>query len=302
MSNTLKSINELLQENTFFHGEVDSFKNLSKVLDNDTLANFFKETIEYNHKNVSMSAFKDDEVYEDIDLYTFIKNLNANNIEENLSSLPCSLRITNVQMLSTELKKICIQLYKETGFPVTVNMYVTPGAGKNCFSYHSDPQETLVYQVRGNKKWFIPLDKNSKKIIGITGAPPEDVDQLENFEFKISKDNFAFLPHGMFHKAEAFEGDLSIHITFAFLTYFKTQFQLFLDDEIRNILNIQETYYEKLNEGSLEDWINQVKDYFKANETSEIIRKVKARISKEEVQILKLGRPYNHNYDPSKKL
>lgn len=286
---------ELINKHEFFHGEIEELDSIKNYLTEDKIAGFFQKAISEQIRNVFISPFKDGDAFYGLDVNKELSNLNPDDFFEKLSTLPCSVRLTNIQILSEDIKKLCLSMYKESGYPVTVNMYVTPGEGKNCFLYHPDPQETLVYQIKGDKKWMIPLDDNNNKIIASTAEEHYVGDFKNLYQYDLKEGQFSYLPHCMVHKAEANKG-LSIHITFAFLTHFKTSFKLFLEDEIAKSIGFKESYYDILDDESLRKWINDSKKYLLSQSPEEMMRKIKARINSEEIQILKYGRPYLHRF------
>ena len=292
MNNKIKEISKLVKESSFFHGELALGEHLQKILTEAHVANLFKKTITESHENVYLAGFKDGNTYKDVDLDILAKDCSEKNLYSKLEKLPCSARITNVQILSKELKEITMQMYKQLGFPVTINMYITPGADKNCFLCHPDPQETLVFQIKGRKKWFVPQDDNGEYIIARSQQDVESVKENKNYSFEFKEKDFIFLPHCMLHKAEAYEDELSIHISFAIATHFKSSFELFIKDELDRALESKDTYYDKMTDDSAIKWINKVRDTFCSVSDEEFLEKIRARINKEELKTLKLGRPY----------
>ena len=132
---------------------------------------------------------------------------------EKFSELDTSLRVTNIQNLNPEIKKVQLYLYKNFNLPSSCNLYLTPSSTANCFNFHSDYQEALIYQIQGQKKWTIPLDEKNAPLLTIKEDDPYE--NKEKLSFDIKKHDLFSLSHSIIHKAEFQGNEVSVHLTFA---------------------------------------------------------------------------------------
>lgn len=257
----------------------------------DQLTDIIHETLKSKNQNITVSGYKDGEFFPDFKAEEYFSNTKTETIIRDLSNLPCSIRLTNIQLLNSELKKVCLSLYRKLDIPVTVNLYITPGAGKNCFTFHADTQDTLIYQLYGRKKWFIPIEEK-KEVFSLSAGYLTDFEKLESNSFEIEERDFYYLPHCIVHKAEAYENELSIHITFAVLNSFKSMIPIFINDEMERLLSLNKEYYETINSESSKKCLDLIKNKLLETDTENLNNQFWARINKERLKVLKIGRHY----------
>lgn len=150
----------------------------------------------------------------------FVNNANKDEIRSKLenhtfTSIDTSLRITNIQNINPEIKKVQLYLYKSFKLPSSCNLYFTPSSKANCFNFHSDYQEALIYQISGSKKWTIPLDENKNPLLTVNHNEDNPYEKEDNITFDVKKNDLFSLSHSIIHKAEHQGDEASLHLTFA---------------------------------------------------------------------------------------
>lgn len=135
------------------------------------------------------------------------------------SELPYSFRLTNIQRLDEPVLQACRSLEARLGAPVVCNLYVTPRAGKDCFLFHADHQDTYVCQLAGAKEWFFPYEEGADELLRhvaskVVPAMPKDA-RAERIVLTPSMQ--MRVPYGLVHRAECLGETPSVHLTFAAL-------------------------------------------------------------------------------------
>ena len=158
-----------------------------------------------------LSAFKDGKSAE-LDKEGLIEDLQLSSIIE-LNNMSYSLRVTNIQKLIPQIKEAVILIFKKYGLACACNMYFTPNKNNNCFVYHSDYQETLIYQVYGEKTWVFPLDEDNKYLrvpnFRFPGYSPK-----KTFKKIFKPGSLHSVSHSLLHRAFLEGKSPSIHLTF----------------------------------------------------------------------------------------
>lgn len=292
MIEDIEFLKNLLEKSELFNGKIEGTQALKDHFSEEYLNKIITKASTNIKKNVVFAAFKDGQPFTDVDLDKEVAKMTCENVLSVLKQLPCSVRVTNVQQIDDDLKKLCLYLYKETDYAVTVNMYITPGAGQNCFLYHPDDQETLVYQLYGRKNWSIPLDENKKEIYSYIPFTENDSIKSE-LSYILNSGEMTYLPNCLVHKAEAFPEELSIHFTFAFTNFSKAAFRVFIGDEIDKAIDFGKSRFKQADTESMSIWIDKIKEHLSAMNTKETVSTIEKKFKREEMQILKFGRHYD---------
>lgn len=139
-----------------------------------------------------------------------------------LSRLKKSFRLTNVQLFVPAVARACEELSKTAkGRVFSANLYFTPNSLAQCFVMHSDPQETFVYQVHGQKKWtFIELADGtflSEKYESNFTLKDYQKGKIQGKEYELNLKEGEALSFGynLHHRATNLHDLPSVHITFA---------------------------------------------------------------------------------------
>lgn len=275
----------------------------SSLVDNFTEQDFIqiiKQMIEYDKVKddyCTMSSFLEGKKTWWIDLTKELeKRLEAP--FEQLKDLDFSFRFTNVQNCYAPLKEVCNQLQK-LNLPTTVNMYVTPNANSNCFTFHSDYQETIITQLRGSKQWFFPQSKDGKRAIYITNTDvPQKYPEID--EFVLEQGKVLSFGQCFVHKAHHIGDEISIHLTFAI--YRKNLFD-FLFMISKDLFKTDESVHDllvarDLNTQQFSDVFNRMIQSFSELDLQDYIKKFKRLDMKEEIELIKKGRIYPHEIKP----
>lgn len=212
--------------------------------------------------------------------------------------LPCSLRLTNVQLIEPQVLRMCKLLEKKYGKLFTCNLYYTPGPERNCFDFHVDQQLTFVCQISGSKDWIFPLE-NQECLIYLKETNFHS-DMVREHEFKhelLVPGQCLEVPFGMVHKVEIQGTSPSLHFTFG-------SFEHTQDMVIQNLISLalkesglDENIKQNLNR---EELVNIVSEFQKAIQQigpESFAKEYMGKLMTDEFRVAKMGRPYKK--DPS---
>lgn len=120
-----------------------------------------------------------------------------------------SLAMTRVDAYAPHLKTLCDSIRATVREQVKIGVIVTRGKG-GAFTLHYDPEDLIILQVEGRKRWKIFGPPVVNPIVGMAPpvAPPEDT---LIFDEVLEAGDFLFLPAGNWHRCEN-ESSRSIHL------------------------------------------------------------------------------------------
>jgi hypothetical protein len=147
-----------------------------------------------------------------------------------------SLSVTRIDDYAPHLKKLSDSIRSTLREQIKVGAIVTTGTG-GAFRLHYDPEDLIILQVEGRKRWKIFGPPVINPIVGAPApkAPPEDT---LIFNEILEPGDFLFLPAGNWHRCEN-ESARSLHLGIFFqppngLDVIKSiTSQLLADDELR---------------------------------------------------------------------
>lgn len=210
---------------------------------------------------------------------------------QNLKSLNKSFRLTNIQLYHGPVKKLCDDFYLETNKVMTANLYFTPHSEAQCFTWHSDNQHSLTYQLSGEKRWSF-LQKNNvflkethEQEIVLKDYLAKKIEAQEE-HFHLKKGSWLTFPYCLLHKAQNLGAESSVHITFAYNHPTVLDFAKFLQGHIMED-DYREIYYKPVN-------IDQfIKNLPRLDITkSDLLKKFYDHFKEIEDSKKKYGRPY----------
>jgi hypothetical protein len=120
-----------------------------------------------------------------------------------------SLSVTRVDDYAPHLKKLSDNIRATLREQIKVGAIVTTGTG-GAFRLHYDPEDLIILQVEGRKRWKIFGPPVVNPIVGAVppAAPPEDT---LIFDEILEPGDFLFLPAGNWHRCEN-ESARSLHL------------------------------------------------------------------------------------------
>lgn len=168
-----------------------------------------------NFPYVTLSAFKDGVSFNlsEEEKATFLSGE-----MERIKELPCSFRVTNVQLIDPVVRAFTENCYQKHGLLTTTNLYITPNSDSQCFVYHGDPHDTLIYQLTGAKEWSFP--KQQRELAFLKPALRADAaafnEKKISFEEElvtIRQGEVMSFPLHLIHKACNKDLEISSHLT-----------------------------------------------------------------------------------------
>jgi ribosomal protein L16 Arg81 hydroxylase len=125
-----------------------------------------------------------------------------------------SLCITRIDEHAPHLTTLCDDIRSRSFEQIKVGVIVTTGKD-GAFKLHYDPEDLIILQVEGSKRWKIYGPAVSHPVIGMPpqAPPPEDA---PIFNEVLQPGDFLFVPGGNWHHCENGTGR-SIHLVFFFL-------------------------------------------------------------------------------------
>jgi hypothetical protein len=120
-----------------------------------------------------------------------------------------SLIVTPIEPYVPHLAVLCDRLRARLNEQIKVGVIVTTGKG-GAFKLHYDPEDLIILQVEGSKRWKIYGPAVPSPVIGMKPPepPPEDVPV---FDEVLEAGDFLFVPGGNWHHCENGPGR-SLHL------------------------------------------------------------------------------------------
>jgi hypothetical protein len=131
-----------------------------------------------------------------------------------------SIRIRNVQMLSSRLVGFARRLSQELSGLVNINAYITP-SGKTAFKPHYDDHDVFVAQCFGDKRWVVNKEYDNRIEFPSARLHSNEVhvrrsDAASEQHYSLHERDVLYLPRGTLHYATASERG-SIHLTLSYM-------------------------------------------------------------------------------------
>lgn len=120
-----------------------------------------------------------------------------------------SLAMTRVDAYAPHLKALCDSIRETVREQIKMGVIVTRGKG-GAFTLHYDPEDLIILQVEGHKRWKVFGPPVVNPIVGIAPPAPPPEDTLL-FDDILEAGDFLFLPAGNWHRCEN-ESARSIHL------------------------------------------------------------------------------------------
>lgn len=125
-----------------------------------------------------------------------------------------SLCITCIDEQAPHLAALCNNIRARTFEQIKIGVIVTTGK-EGAFKLHYDPEDLIILQVEGTKRWKVYGPAVSNPVIGMpTQAPPPE--EAPIFDEVLKPGDFLFLPGGNWHRCENGPAR-SVHLGFFFL-------------------------------------------------------------------------------------
>ena len=120
-----------------------------------------------------------------------------------------SLAATRIDAYAPHLNLLCESIRATVKEQIKIGVIVTTGAG-GAFTLHYDPEDLIILQVEGRKRWKIFGPPVANPVVGIkhSPAPPEDTLLFDEI---LTPGDFLFLPAGNWHRCEN-ESARSLHL------------------------------------------------------------------------------------------
>lgn len=168
-----------------------------------------------------------------------------------LNQMAYSVRLTNFQQVFPEVREVVNYFYREHGYGVGVNMYITPSSETSCFLYHSDYQETFIQQLQGVKKWSFPLDIKTGQWLKVINQSDLNQNPKDVVELELAQGAVLYVGHSLVHRAKnLLKNEPSIHLTYGILTPDQREMmsafinQLFCDQKIEDLAGNKDLSYQ----------------------------------------------------------
>ena len=241
------------------------------------------------HEYLRADFYKEGKIFKDFGLEGLLET-------KDLSSLPCSFRLTNIQLLEPAIFKMCQRLERELSRNFTCNLYFTPGADRNCFDFHVDHQITYVSQIMGKKEWIFPLEGN--QIITYLDEKPFTPDMLKEHHFTkllLMPGDHLLVPYRMVHKVEIRGETPSLHLTFGSLEHTQQEFVQGLVTFALAKAGLDKTQLQTITQTDLNQLLDEIKSALSDNNTKEYVSQFRAKTFADSLKATKFGRPYKKN-------
>lgn len=120
-----------------------------------------------------------------------------------------SLAATRIDAFAPHLNLLCESIRATVREQIKMGVIVTTGKG-GAFTLHYDPEDLIILQVEGRKRWKIFGPPVANPVVGIkhTPVPPEDTLVFDEI---LEPGDFLFLPAGNWHRCEN-ESARSLHL------------------------------------------------------------------------------------------
>lgn len=287
IKNLLEIKNHIYQyENEYLKQIIDSFS-LSKINQYfELLKNGIKEKPEY----LTLDFFKEGASVPGIDKDNFIAVVSRD--YQYINQFQFSTRITNVQLLDSEIKNFTKKMYQVTGIPFTCNLYITPNSESNCFVYHTDYQITIIAQLTGKKIWHFPKEEDESLKYNLQQHFSNQKFENEHI-FEVQRGDIFTFGQNSIHRAYQSGKEMSIHLTFA---GFKTNHMDLLNSIFKKMEN---SFYENrlmhnyhIEKEKLKNTLNLFHNDFLQSINEDFITDFIRASHLNEIEIMKKGRKY----------
>jgi hypothetical protein len=124
-----------------------------------------------------------------------------------------SLSVTGIDRYAPHLKSLCENIAATLREQIKMGAIVTTGTG-GAFKLHYDPEDLVILQVEGRKRWKIFGPPVTNPVVGAPQPEPPSEDTLLFDEF-LEPGDFLFLPAGHWHRCEN-ASPMSVHLGFFF--------------------------------------------------------------------------------------
>ena len=121
-----------------------------------------------------------------------------------------SLSVARINDYAPHLKALCQSIRSTLREQIKVGAIVTTGKG-GAFKLHFDPEDLIILQVEGRKRWKIFGPPVVNPVVGMKSSitpPPEDTLLFDEI---LEAGDFLFLPAGNWHRCEN-ESSRSLHL------------------------------------------------------------------------------------------
>ena len=120
-----------------------------------------------------------------------------------------SLVVTPIQSYVPSLAVLCEDIASQLSEQIKVGVVVTTGCG-GAFKLHYDPEDLIILQVEGTKRWRIYGPAVPNPVIGMPKAPPP-AEPAPLLDEVLRPGDLLFLPAGNWHHCENGPGR-SLHL------------------------------------------------------------------------------------------
>lgn len=115
-----------------------------------------------------------------------------------------SLIITPANQYDRRMEALCEAISAATGEQVKTALVVTTGEG-GALPLHFDPEDILIMQVEGSKRWLVYGPAVENPVLGMKRPPPPDEPVLA-FDAMLSPGDVLYVPAGFWHRCENSSG------------------------------------------------------------------------------------------------
>lgn len=126
-----------------------------------------------------------------------------------------SLIITPIDRYVPALDSLCAYIRSELGEQIKVGVIVTACGSNGAFKIHFDPEDLIILQVEGSKRWKIFGPPVSNPVAGMANPEPPP-ERTPIFDQVLEPGDFLFLPAGTWHHCENGPGR-SLHLGIFFI-------------------------------------------------------------------------------------
>lgn len=207
--------------------------------------------------HLSWATFVDGDAYDDFSEEDLFRLIEKGNIIDNLKKMPCSLKLNFIEFSNDKVSQYMDDTLKEKNVSGTCVIFISPPHLKS-FAFHIDPYDTMIMHVRGDKKWYFPIENNEYKFY------PESFDRYHNqkqeevIEYLFKPNECYGISKGTIHKAHNDTEEVCIHLA---LPFFKEDQFNYLKSLIELTLDLNEKDFFSLNE--INDLENKTNSYRK---------------------------------------
>jgi hypothetical protein len=120
-----------------------------------------------------------------------------------------SLAIAPIDPYAPHLKTLCENLRLTLADKIKMGVIVTTGNG-GAFTAHYDPEDLIILQVEGRKRWKIFGSPVVNPVIGMPDIEEPSEDELI-FDQTLEAGDFLFVPAGHWHRCEN-QSERSLHL------------------------------------------------------------------------------------------